>query len=289
MKVQQYIDCALIVIDALKSNTKTIAAARAHWEKVVCIDEPCFTLPKKLRTKAQIVAKLQFFIDWLNDFGRVKTIDGAHAEALAEWFDRLDSDLSPEGKAAEALQTDFYAANDEAARRVIVENCHDEALEMNARHFPVVPEAVALVDYLTAAIADGAGSLGGYVLRKGDKYYCVGDRSFTNNPLRASYFDDKEEHLMPQFMNLYGMTALRLGDAVRAALSAAKADCEDLASQIATLDEVYDATATPAGPRRSKGHALTEMHRCDRRYAVASYGRMYAFQYRTDRYHTLTA
>lgn len=63
---------------------------------------------------------------------------------------------------------------------------------------------------------------------------------------------------------------------------------KDLASQIATLDEVYDAMATPAVPRRSKGFALTEMHRRHCRYAIASYGRKYAFQYRTDRYHTLT-
>lgn len=58
-------------------------------------------------------------------------VECAHTEALAEWLDRLDNDLSPEGKAAEAMQNDFYAANDEAARRFLVANSHTEALEIN--------------------------------------------------------------------------------------------------------------------------------------------------------------
>lgn len=61
----------------------------------------------------------------------VEWIEAAHTEALAEWFDRMDCDLSPEGKAAESMQNDFYAANDEAARRALVDTAHAEALEIN--------------------------------------------------------------------------------------------------------------------------------------------------------------
>lgn len=83
MKVQQYIDCAVILIDALENGRKTLAASRIHWGEVVCVDEPAFALPTSIRTKAQFIEKLKFYIHWLNDYGRVKTIDGAHDEALA--------------------------------------------------------------------------------------------------------------------------------------------------------------------------------------------------------------
>lgn len=79
----------------------------------------------------------------------VEWIEAAHAEALAEWFDRLDSDLLPEALEVVVNVTDlpsmdhdrakwlenrlaiFWGACDDATRASMTDAAHDEALEIN--------------------------------------------------------------------------------------------------------------------------------------------------------------
>lgn len=93
MNIQKIITEANNAIEALTNDKKaTIASVRAYWVSYVESEQPALYIPAKLRTKAQIIARLKDLVNWLNSFGRVNpyacgNVDDmteAHEAALAE-------------------------------------------------------------------------------------------------------------------------------------------------------------------------------------------------------------
>lgn len=137
MDIKKIITEANHAIDALTNDKKaTIASVRAYWVSYVVDEQPAFYLAKSLRTKAQIVARLQDLINWLNSFGRVNpyacgNVDAmteAHEAALAEDFARLVDAQRAAGLPVDEEGNDLreWCGND-------IEAAHAEALEEDDR------------------------------------------------------------------------------------------------------------------------------------------------------------
>ncbi|MBF4179681.1 hypothetical protein [Lelliottia nimipressuralis] len=130
MKPQKYANTAATIIDCFNAKLMTIGAARELWAQEVSAHEPVLALALSLRTKAQIIAKLEYFITWLNEFGRTVDAEAAHAEAL---------EMVVEIEAAKEVMSDMafhaYWLNCETMKLVKAQEqwnaMHDEALAMD--------------------------------------------------------------------------------------------------------------------------------------------------------------
>lgn len=137
MNIQKIINEANHAINALTNDKKaTIASVRAYWVSYVESEQPALYIPAKLRTKAQIIARLRDLINWLNSFGRVNpyacgNVDDmteAHEAALAEDFTRLIEAQRAAGLPVDEEGNDMreWCGND-------IEAAHEEALKENDR------------------------------------------------------------------------------------------------------------------------------------------------------------
>lgn len=145
MDIKKFIKEAELAIDALTNDKKaTIASVRAYWISYVVNEEPALAIPKKYRTKAQIIAELKNIIVWLNGFGRVdkyatpETAVFAHEAALAEDFARLVDAQRAAGLPVDEEGNDLreWCGND-------IEAAHAEALALNNDGDDTPPPAAA--------------------------------------------------------------------------------------------------------------------------------------------------